>query len=309
MLGEDPSTASSCPSSDNKRVVKTLLPEDKLKAIECVLIHGQTKASVARTYKVPESTFRDYENADSNGNNEVIRVYTITNLVEHPAQMRPPNYNGEKTFCPCARKGVAARGSAPEFIKTKLLDFFVGFRSDILYRFCVNRTFGPSKRIFSEILTIVDYISLSIYINCYTPAIIMSDQLVRRQNELKDKLTKSYGNFAKLGQKQMTEGANEVRLARHREWWEEFERNHEELVNSVDYDPNIPYFREGCYNITEEAYMVSLGSYLDLQKYYEGLKPRSQVVGPPAPMSRLSLKPIEPPDLLRRIIWRLGGVP
>ncbi|CAB0041911.1 unnamed protein product [Trichogramma brassicae] len=159
----------------------------------------------------------------------------------------------------------------------------------------VNRTFGPSSRIFSEILTIVDYISLSIYINCYTPAIIMSDQLVRRQNELKDKLTKSYGNFAKLGQKQMTEGANEVRLARHREWWEEFERNHEELVNSVDYDPNIPYFKEGCYNITEEAYMVSLGSYLDLQKYYEGLKPRSQVVGPPAPMSRLSLKPIEPP--------------
>ncbi|CAB0029298.1 unnamed protein product [Trichogramma brassicae] len=153
----------------------------------------------------------------------------------------------------------------------------------------------PHQRIFSEILTIVDYISLSIYINCYTPAIIMSDQLVRRQNELKDKLTKSYGNFAKLGQKQMTEGANEVRLARHREWWEEFERNHEELVNSVDYDPNIPYFKEGCYNITEEAYMVSLGSYLDLQKYYEGLKPRSQVVGPPAPMSRLSLKPIEPP--------------
>ncbi|CAB0037903.1 unnamed protein product [Trichogramma brassicae] len=36
------------------------LPEDKLKAIECVLIHGQTKASVARTYKVPESTFRGW---------------------------------------------------------------------------------------------------------------------------------------------------------------------------------------------------------------------------------------------------------
>ncbi|CAB0044675.1 unnamed protein product [Trichogramma brassicae] len=46
--------------SSNKRVVKRLLPEDKLKAIECVLIHGQTKASVARTYRVPESTLRSW---------------------------------------------------------------------------------------------------------------------------------------------------------------------------------------------------------------------------------------------------------
>ncbi|CAB0032387.1 unnamed protein product [Trichogramma brassicae] len=46
--------------SSNKRVVKRHLPEDKLKAIECVLIHGQTKASVAHTYKVPESTLRSW---------------------------------------------------------------------------------------------------------------------------------------------------------------------------------------------------------------------------------------------------------
>ncbi|XP_023315973.1 uncharacterized protein LOC111693943 [Trichogramma pretiosum] len=47
-------------SASNKRLAKPLLPEDKLKAIECVLIHGQTKASVARNYRVPESTLRGW---------------------------------------------------------------------------------------------------------------------------------------------------------------------------------------------------------------------------------------------------------
>ncbi|KAL7297243.1 hypothetical protein TKK_0009647 [Trichogramma kaykai] len=47
-------------SSSNKRLAKPLLPEDKLKAIECVLVHGQTKASVARNYRVPESTLRGW---------------------------------------------------------------------------------------------------------------------------------------------------------------------------------------------------------------------------------------------------------
>uniref|UniRef100_A0ABD2XAU7 HTH psq-type domain-containing protein n=1 Tax=Trichogramma kaykai TaxID=54128 RepID=A0ABD2XAU7_9HYME len=44
-------------SSSNKRVVT---PEVKLEAIECVLIYGQTKASVARTYNIPESTLRGW---------------------------------------------------------------------------------------------------------------------------------------------------------------------------------------------------------------------------------------------------------
>ncbi|KAL7293314.1 hypothetical protein TKK_0013087 [Trichogramma kaykai] len=42
----------------------------------------------------------DYENADSNGNNEVIRVYTITNLVEHPAQIRPPTEPSKPVYMP-----------------------------------------------------------------------------------------------------------------------------------------------------------------------------------------------------------------
>uniref|UniRef100_A0ABD2WU29 HTH psq-type domain-containing protein n=1 Tax=Trichogramma kaykai TaxID=54128 RepID=A0ABD2WU29_9HYME len=49
-------------SSYNKRVVKTYSREDKLKAIECVLIHGKTKAYVARTYNIPESTLRGWVN-------------------------------------------------------------------------------------------------------------------------------------------------------------------------------------------------------------------------------------------------------
>ncbi|KAL7302741.1 hypothetical protein TKK_0004789 [Trichogramma kaykai] len=49
-------------SSYNKRVVKTYSREDKLKAIECILIHGKTKAYVARTYNIPESTLRGWVN-------------------------------------------------------------------------------------------------------------------------------------------------------------------------------------------------------------------------------------------------------
>ncbi|XP_023316106.1 U4/U6 small nuclear ribonucleoprotein Prp3 [Trichogramma pretiosum] len=42
----------------------------------------------------------DYENADSNDINEVIRVSTITNLVEHPAQMRPPTEPSKPMYMP-----------------------------------------------------------------------------------------------------------------------------------------------------------------------------------------------------------------
>ena len=45
-----------------------------------------------------------YENAESNDIEKIVKVSTITNLVEHPAQMRPPSKFIDKAFLTTAKE-------------------------------------------------------------------------------------------------------------------------------------------------------------------------------------------------------------
>ncbi|XP_070526174.1 uncharacterized protein [Cardiocondyla obscurior] len=91
----------------------------------------------------------------------------------------------------------------------------------------------------------------------------MSDtakQLLLAQGQLQRSIVRSVDNLKKLGRANVTPAILRSRISTIKENWALFFRGHSELLRSVseDVQQNIPYFKDGHYDLVEDAYQSAL---------------------------------------------------
>ena len=86
---------------------------------------------------------------------------------------------------------------------------------------------------------------------------------IEQQLKRMKRIQNAFVNFKKLGANCMTRGACVIRLESLHKQWEEFDKIHQELEKSEEFDADEPYFTQDYHGITFESYLNNSGQFQD----------------------------------------------